>query len=99
MGIRYPRGRSLRSNRWSYIAIVAGLIVGIQALLNRQNTVHVEANKPGEFWEYKTLSSAAGDPTNALNELGKDRWELVTSRGYGDAPQSETEYVFKRVKP
>jgi hypothetical protein len=89
----------MRSNRWAYIAVVVGLIVGMLALLNRQNTVQAQANKLAVVWEYKTLYWGGGDPNDSLNELGKGGWELVTSRGYGDEPQSQTLFVFKRVKP
>ena len=50
-------------------------------------------------WEYKTLSWGGGDPIPSLNDLGKQEWELVASRGYGNEPQSETLYVFKPAKP
>jgi hypothetical protein len=89
----------MRSNRWAYIAVVAGLIVGMLALLNRQNTVQAQANRVAVVWEYKILYWSGGDPTDSLNELGKKGWELVTTRGYGDEPQSQTSFCFKRVKP
>jgi hypothetical protein len=89
----------MRSNRWAYIAVVAGLIVGMLALLNRQSTGQAQANKPAVVWEYQTLYVGGGDPTPSLNDLGKQGWELVTSRGYGNEPPSQTLYVFKRAKP
>jgi hypothetical protein len=91
----------MQSKRWAYITVVVGLIVGMLALLNRQSTGQgqVQVNQAAVFWEYKILDSLGGDPTPSLNELGMQRWELVTSRGYGNEPQSRTLYVFKRVKP
>jgi hypothetical protein len=89
----------MRSKRGAYIAVVIGLIVGLLALLNWQSTGQAQANKPGLIWEYKTISWGGGDPTPSLNDLGKEGWELVTSRGYGNEPPSQTLYVFKRAKP
>lgn len=89
----------MRSKRWAYMTVVVGLIVGMLALLNRQSTVQAQANKPAVAWEYKTLYWGGGDPTSSFDDLGKQGWELVTSRGYGNEPQSQTLYVFKRTKP
>jgi hypothetical protein len=89
----------MRSKRGAYTAVVIGLIVGLLALLNRQSPGQAQANKPGVIWEYNALHWGGGDPTPSLNDLGKQGWELVTSRGYGDEPQSHTLYVFKRAKP
>ena len=89
----------MRSKRWAYMTIVIGLIVGMLALMNRQSTGQAQANKAAVAWEYKTFNWGGGDPTSSLDELGKQGWELVTSRGYGNEPQSQTLYVFKRTKP
>jgi hypothetical protein len=89
----------MRSKRGAYIAVVVGLIIGLLALLNRQSTSQAQANKAAVVWEYKFTVLGGGDPTSSLNELGRQGWELVTSRGYGNEPQSDTLYVFKRAKP
>jgi hypothetical protein len=89
----------MRSRRWVYGAVVVGLVVGMLTLLNRQSTGQARANKAAVVWEYKTFSWGGGDPTSSLNDLGKQGWELVTSRGYGNEPPSETLYVFKRAIP
>jgi hypothetical protein len=89
----------MRPKRWGYIAVVVGVIVGMLTLLNRQSTGQAQANKAVVVWEYKTLSWGGGDPIPSLDDLGKQGWELVASRGYGNEPQSETLYVFKRAKP
>jgi hypothetical protein len=89
----------MRLKRWAYMTVVIGLIVGMLALLNRQSTGQAQANKAAVAWEYKFLELGGGDPTSSLDELGKQGWELVTSRGYGNEPQSPTWYVFKRIKP
>ena len=89
----------MRSNRWAYIAVVSGLIVGMLVLLNRQSTGQAQANKLAVVWEYKALDWGGGDPIPSLNELGEKGWELVTSRGYGNEIQSHTVYVLKRAKP
>jgi hypothetical protein len=89
----------MRSNRWVYIAVVAGLIVGMLSLVNRQSTGQAQAGKPAVVWEYKTTYLGGGDPVPSLNELGKEGWELVTSRSYGNEFQSQTLYVFERAKP
>jgi hypothetical protein len=89
----------MRSNRWVYIAVVTGLIVGMVALLNRQSTGQAQAGKPAVVWEYKATYVGSGDPIPLLNDAGKQGWELVTSRSYGNEPQSQTVYIFKRAKP
>ncbi len=89
----------MRSIRWAYLAAVAGLAVGLLALLNRQSTGQVLAVRPAAVWEYRTLDWGGGDPTDSLNDLGKQGWELVTSRGYGNEIQSTTRYIFKKAKP
>jgi len=66
-----------------YIAVVVGLIVGTLALWSQQSTGQVQRVVPVVVWEYKTLYLGylgGGDPTS-LNDLGKEGWELVTSRG------------------
>jgi hypothetical protein len=87
----------MRSNRWSYTVVVVGLIVGMLTLLNRQSTGQAQANKAAVVWEYKTFYWGGGDPTSEFNDLGKEGWELVTSRGYGNEPSSQTLFVFKRA--
>jgi hypothetical protein len=87
------------SKRWVYIAVVVGLIGGMLALLNRQSTGQAPANQAAVVWEYKTFEWGGGDPTPDFNDLGKQGWELVTSRGYGNEPSSHTLYVFKRARP
>jgi len=91
----------MRPIRWASLAAVAGLAVGLLALLNRQSTGQAQAIRPGPaaVWEYKTLDWGGGDPTDSLNDLGKQGWELVTSRGYGNEIQSTTRYIFKKAKP
>jgi hypothetical protein len=89
----------MRSKRGAYIAVVVGLIVGTLALWNQQSTGQAQRVLPVVVWEYKTLYVGGGDPTSSLNDLGKQGWELVTSRGYGNEHQSQTLYVFKRAKP
>src|SRR5262245_49235602 len=49
-----------------------------------------QGNRPMVTWEYKTLEWGGGDPTPSFNDLGKQGWELVTSRGYGNENQSKT---------
>jgi hypothetical protein len=92
----------MRSKRGAPIAVVVGLIVGLLGLLalfDRQSTGQAQANRPGLIWEYKALYVGGGDPIPSLDDLGQQGWELVTSRGYGNEPQSQTLYVFKRAKP
>jgi hypothetical protein len=89
----------MRSKRGACVAVVVGLIVGLLALLNWQSTGQAQANKAAVVWEYKLLHWFGGDPTGSLNDLGMQGWELVTSRGLGNEPQSPSLYVFKRAKP
>jgi hypothetical protein len=90
---------AMRSKRGAYITVVVGLIFGTLALLSQQSTGQAQKVLPVVVWEYKTLDVGSGDPTRSLNELGKQGWELVTSRGYGNEPGSQTSYIFKRAKP
>jgi hypothetical protein len=89
----------MRSKRGAYIAVVVGLIIGTLVLWSQQSTGQAQRVLPVVVWEYKTLHVGSGDPTSSLNYLGTEGWELVTSRGYGNEPQSQTLYVFKRAKP
>ena len=89
----------MRSKRWVYIAVVVGVIAGMVTLLNRQSPGQAQANKAVVVWEYKALDWGGGDPTASLNNLGKQGWELVTSRAYGDQLQSPTTFFLKRAKP
>jgi len=89
----------MRSKRGAHIAVVVGLIVGTLALWSQQSTGQAQRVLPVVVWEYKPLYVGGGDPTPSLNDLGKQGWELVTSRGYGNEDQSQTLYVFKRAKP
>jgi hypothetical protein len=88
----------MRSKRVAYIAVVVGLIVGTLALWSQGSTGQAQRVLPVVAWEYMTLYVGGGDPTTSLNYLGKEGWELVTSRGYGNENQSQTLYVFKRPK-
>ena len=89
----------MRSSRWAYMAMAAGLVAGMFALANSQGLAQPQAAKPAVTWEYKTFYWSGGDPTRSLNDLGQQGWELVAIRGYGDENQSQTLYVFKRPKP
>ena len=89
----------MRSSRLAYMAMAAGLVAGILALANSQGLAQRQAVKPAVTWEYKTFYWGGGDPTGSLNDIGQLGWELVAVRGYGDANQSQTLYVFKRPKP
>ena len=86
----------MRSGRWAYMAMAAGLVAGMLALANSRGLAQQQAAKPGVIWEYKTFYWGGGDPTPSLNDLGKQGWELVAVRGYGDENPSQTLYVFKR---
>lgn len=89
----------MRSSRWVYIAMAAGLMAGMLALASSQGLAQPQAAKPAAAWEYKTFYWGGGDPTRSLNDLGHEGWELVAIRGYGDENQSQTLDVFKRPKP
>jgi hypothetical protein len=89
----------MRSKRGAYIAVVVGLIVGTLALWSQPSTGQAQRVLPVVVWEYKALDAGGVDPTPSLNEMGKQGWELVASRGYGNEPQSPTLYIFKRAKP
>jgi hypothetical protein len=52
--------------------------------------------KPAVAWEYRTLIPPNGEPDKALNELGRQGWELVTAT---DIPRFGVRYVFKRARP
>jgi hypothetical protein len=79
--------------------MAAGLVAGMLALAHSRGMAQPQAARPPVAWEYKTLEWGGGDPTRSLNDLGRQGWELVAIRGYGDENQSQTLYVFKRRKP
>jgi hypothetical protein len=89
----------MKSHRWMGIGIVAASLLGSFLVWNQASHGQAQAVRPPVVWEYKAEWWGGGDPQPTLNGLGKQGWELVAVRGYGNEPQSHTLYVFKRAKP
>ena len=87
----------MKSKSWlSFVGLlaVAGLLTGIAIL---PSTAQPIAPKAQMTWEYKVTQETIPDE-KALNELGKEGWELVTATTNSSNFAPGTTFVFKRAK-
>jgi hypothetical protein len=86
-----------RAHRHVSLALATGILFGAFATWNRSSL----GQAPGRavtIWEYKTWRANVGSEELDLNGLGRDGWELVGVRPYGNNLGDLTVYILKRAK-